>query len=282
MTAIGTRFSSLGIVITGLILTTISPGYGQSIESVWDQHDPLNTKTIDHSEWQEILDSYLVIDDLSGIHLFDYDALQINTDHRGLLDGYVENLQELDPRKFARDVQMAYWINLYNSLTVKTVVEAYPVESIMEIHERETLDSGPWKDVRAKVAGTGLTLDNIEHDILRPIWQDNRIHYAVNCASLGCPSLRSQAFTAANLELLLEESAKDFVNHARAVKIVDSTQVITSSLYFWYIEDFGDSESGILAHLEKYAHPELAEELRSFNGSFDHEYDWRLNKSIKQ
>lgn len=256
--------------------------HGQSTDSIWDKFDSENTTAIDHSDWQAILDAYLVTDDPSGIHLFDYEALHAHVSDRQRLNDYLAYLQELDPRQFARDVQMAYWINLYNALTINVVVEAYPVESIMEIHAGESPGTGPWKDVRATVAGMSLTLDNIEHDILRPIWQDNRIHYAVNCASLGCPNLASKAFMASNLEQLMDECAKDFVNHLRAVELLDEAFGVTSSLYFWYMEDFGGSEEGVLAHLQKYADQNLAEQLKSFDGSLDHEYDWRLNGGSAQ
>ncbi|MCY3594511.1 MAG: DUF547 domain-containing protein [Bacteroidetes bacterium] len=266
-----------GTGVFGLLILIVPFSYGQATDSIWEKFDSSNTTTIDHSDWQAILDTYLVTDDPSGIHLFDYQALQENTADRQRLNQYLEQLQELDPRQYARDVQMAYWINLYNAVTIRVVVDAYPVESIMQINNEEKPNSGPWKDIHATVAGIPLTLDNIEHDILRPIWQDNRIHYAVNCASLGCPNLASQAFTAANLEQLLDENAKEFVNHLRAVELLDEAFGVTSSLYFWYMEDFGDSEAGVLAHLQKYADEDLAEQLKGFEGSLDHEYDWRLN-----
>ena len=281
-TRIDSRLPQFGIGALGLLILTAPLSYGQSTDSIWDKFDSANTATIDHSDWQVILDAYLVTDDPSGIHLFDYQTLQANTTDRQRLNRYLEHLQKLDPRQYARDVQMAYWINLYNAVTIRVVVDAYPVESILQIHNGETTDSGPWKDIHATVAGVPLTLDNIEHDILRPIWQDNRIHYAVNCASLGCPNLASEAFTAENLERLMDECTKDFVNHLRAVEFLDEAFGVTSSLYFWYMEDFGGSEEGVLAHLQKYADEDLAEQLKSFDGSLDHEYDWRLNEAAAQ
>ena len=167
-------------------------------------------------------------------------------------------------------------------MTVRVVVNAYPVQSILEIHEGENAGTGPWKDIHAMVAGIPLTLDNIEHDILRPIWQDNRIHYAVNCAAMGCPDLASEAFSRDNTERLLNQGAKAFVNHLRGVELLDEAFGVTSSIYFWYIEDFGNSESGILKHLLTYAEGDLANQLTGFDGSLDHEYDWSLNAPPKQ
>ena len=266
------RMYALGMVVVG-----ITTAYGQPASSIWAEHDPDNTASLNNSDWQAVLDAYLITDDESGIHLFDYAALHANAADTKRLEDFLEYLQGLDPRAYAPDVQMAYWINLYNALTVHVVVEAYPVESILQIHEGEAADTGPWRDVRASVAGHPLTLDNIEHDILRPIWQDNRIHYAVNCASLGCPDLAEEAFSADNLERLLDQCAVAYVNHPRGVELLDEAFGVTSSLYFWYMEDFGGSEQGVLEHLRKYAEGELAEQLADFDGSLDHEYDWRLN-----
>ena len=149
-------------------------------------------------------------------------------------------LEGIDPREYRRAEQMAYWINFYNARTVKMVLDAYPVDTIREIHQGDAPMTGPWKDVCANVAGRDLTLDQIEHDILRPIWRDKRIHYAVNCAAYSCPQLMDTAFTAANTESLLEAGARAYVNSARGVDVVDDEFMVLSSIYKWYPEDFGE------------------------------------------
>ena len=270
------------LALVGLAVFADTPVVGQEAPNIWDQSDPNNSASIDHSDWQALLDTYLVTDDPSGVHLFDYGALKASEADRQRLAKYLTDLQGMDPREFARDAQMAYWINLYNAVTVRVVVDAYPVESIMHIHEGEGPDAGPWRDVHVHVAGNPLTLDNIEHDILRPIWQDNRIHYAVNCASMGCPNLAPEAHTPANLERLMDQGAKQFVNHVRGVELLDEAFGVTSSIYFWYMEDFGNSEEGVLEHFRKHAQGELAEQLKGFDGSLDHEYDWRLNDTVTE
>ncbi|MDE2661978.1 MAG: DUF547 domain-containing protein [Gemmatimonadota bacterium] len=250
---------------------------GPSTDVAWDEHDPANTARLDHGEWQALLDAYLITDDPSGVTLVDYAKLRANTADRARLAGYIDYLQGLDPRQYAKDVQMAYWINLYNAVTLRVVVDEYPVASIKDIHEGLIPGTGPWRDIHASVAGHPLTLDNIEHDILRPIWRDARIHYGVNCASIGCPNLAPEPYTAENLERLLDQAARDYVNHPRGVTLRDQASAVVSSIYFWYQEDFGDSEAGVLEHLRKYAEGDLAERLRDFDGSLDHDYDWSLN-----
>ena len=243
----------------------------------WDASDENNVETIDHSAWQTLLSTY-VASHPSGINRVDYAALKGSSEDMARLDAYLDDLQAREPRNYARAEQMAYWINFYNALTVKVVVDAYPVDSIREIHEGWLPFTGPWGDEHATVAGEELTLDNIEHGILRPIWQDGRIHYAVNCASLGCPNLALTVYTADNMEAMLDAVARAYVNHPRGVDFVDEDFMVVSSIYDWWFEDFGGSEEAVLGHLVEYAEGELAERLKDFVGAIDYEYDWALNE----
>ena len=259
-----------------LLASALAVQATEDIAAFWSQRDDSSEQQVDHSPWQAILDRYLQTDHPSGVHRFDYASLQENPEDFAALEGYLGQLQALDPRSLSAAEQMAYWINFYNALTVQVVTVAYPVDSIRDIHE-SWLDFGPWDEVHANVAGQELTLNDIEHRILRPIWKDPRIHYAVNCASYGCPNLAPQAYTAANLEELLEKGARDYVNHPRGVALADG-DLLLSSIYDWYQEDFGDSEASLIEHLLKYAEQDLAARLRGFDGGFDYEYDWSLNE----
>ncbi len=156
------------------------------LQPYWDRSDAANPAAIDHSPWQGLLDAYLDTRHPSGVHRFAYAA--VRSADRAVLRAYLAALQALDPRRYSRPEQEAYWINLYNALTVDLVLAHYPVKSIREIGGGWLL-RGPWDDAIAKVAGRALSLNDIEHGVLRPIWRDPRIHYAVNCASIGCPNL---------------------------------------------------------------------------------------------
>ena len=241
---------------------------------MWDASDESNTATIDHAPWQEILDRYLRTDDPSGVHRFDYGGLKANADDRQKLGAYLKNLATLDPRSFAKAEQMAYWINLYNALTVFVIVPRYPVDSIKDI-KSGLIDFGPWNLELIPVQGVKLTLNNIEHGILRPIWRDPRIHYAVNCASIGCPNLAPEAYRSDNLERLLEQGAMEYINHPRGAQVRDG-KLLVSSIYDWFKADFGGTDEGVFAHLARYARPELAAQLSGYD-SFDDDYDWSLN-----
>ena len=271
------RSLASGLLATAILVTSCAPPQPERI-SEWDVSDESNVEPLDHGPWQDILDTY-VDPDPRGVNVLDYAALAASSDDTAKLSGYVRYLEGTDPREYRRAEQMAYWINFYNARTVKMVLDSYPVDTIREIHQGDAPMTGPWKDVCATVAGRDLTLDQIEHDILRPIWRDKRIHYAVNCAAYSCPQLMDTAFTAANTEALLEAGARAYVNSARGVDVVDDEFVVLSSIYKWYPEDFGDTEESVIEHLAQYAEGELAAFLKGFEGTIDYDYDWKLNQA---
>ncbi len=276
MTGQNSKVSCIGALLLtlGLAISAAASGQDAELISMWDASDERSTASIDHSAWQDILDAYLISDHPSGINRFDYGALKANSEDRQKLGGYLQSLSDIDPREHSRDEQMAYWINLYNALTVYVVVPRFPVDSIKDI-KSGLIDFGPWNLELFPLQGEKLTLNQIEHGILRPIWQDPRIHYAVNCASHGCPNLAGRAYQAETLEQMLEASAREYVNHPRGAQIVDD-ELIVSSIYDWYKVDFGNTSEGVIAHLSKYAEPELKAQLAKFD-DFDDDYDWRLN-----
>jgi hypothetical protein len=240
----------------------------------WQAHDPAATARIDHGPWDRILATY-VAPDAAGVNRFDYAG--VSAPDRAALDGYVAGLAALPVRRYARAEQLAFWINLYNALTVQLVLAHFPVDSIRDIDISPGLFAdGPWDKPLLTIEGQAVTLNDIEHRILRPIWRDPRIHYALNCASVGCPDLQRRAFTAAGTEALLEAAARGYVNSPRGVRIAKDN-LIVSSIYVWFSEDFGGGDAGIIAHLKRYAEPALAARLTGFQTLGGHAYDWALN-----
>ena len=268
------------VIVSVFLILNPAAASGKTMPgSFWDAGNEANTEEIDHSSWQRILDGYLQVK-RGGINRFDYAALKANPRDRAILKSYLDYLQGIDPRLYSKAEQKAYWINLYNSLTVRLVVDAYPVNSIREVCEDRNPDSkcsGPWKEKHAKVAGRELTLDNIENNILRPVWKDSLIHYGLSCASYGCPNLLKTAFTAKNTKKLLSVAAREYVNHPRGASFMGDGLIIISSIYEWYSEDFGKNEQDIIKHLQSYADKKLAKRLENFKGTIDYEYDWSLN-----
>lgn len=231
----------------------------------------------ENAVWAEILETYLRSGDEGQPNLFDYQALAADTEDRGDLELYIAALEGTPVSTLSREEQFAFWVNLYNALTVKVVLDHYPVPSIRKIGISPGLFSvGPWGAKLVTVEGKRLSLDNIEHDILRPGWQDPRIHYAVNCASIGCPNLAPEPYEAATLESQLDEAARDYINSPRGIDVRGS-RVRASKIYDWYGEDFGDSHADILAHVRQYADKDLLAEIEGIDRISSFAYDWALN-----
>jgi hypothetical protein len=138
------------------------------------------------------------------------------------------------------------------------------------------LSGGPWKAKVVKIQGVELSLDDIEHGILRPVFKDPRVHYAVNCASISCPNLRTEASIGAKLNQQLDSAARDYVNSPRGVRFENGRPVI-SSIYVWYEDDFGGTDQGVLDHLRRYAAPPLERRLAGVKSIGKDAYDWGLN-----
>lgn len=239
----------------------------------WQAHDNDSDVRVDHQPWQDFLDRFVDTDN-QGINRVDYAA--VDDEAQQHLAQYLEQLQSTPVSQLNRREQLAFWINLYNAQTLFTVLEHYPVKSIRDIDISGLFSNGPWGAELLEVEGQALTLDDIEHRILRPIWRTPLIHYAVNCAALGCPNLQRQAFTADNARALMSQAAFDYINHPRGARFDHEGELSVSSIYFWFAEDFGGRE-GILPHLKRYATPSLAQRLETTEGIDDHHYDWSLN-----
>ena len=239
---------------------------------LWDQADAQSTQVVDHGKWQQFLDLYLH-ESPDGINRLAYEQVA-SGDGAALLDAYIAETTSIDPRLLNKDEQIAYWVNMYNALTVKVVLQ-YPSKGSILRMGKKLFVFGPWDDKVATIAGEELTLNDIEHRILRPIWNDHRIHYAVNCASIGCPNLAKMAYTGANAESLLAEGERDYLQHERGITL-KGRRVTISQIFEWYGVDFGSNEQDVLRYLAQH-HEGLAavEDLSKLKVKYD--YDWKLN-----
>jgi hypothetical protein len=246
----------------------------------WTVNDPASAIAVDHSPWDRLLDAYVVADHPSGVNRVRYG--DVTSGDRRLLDGYVSSLEAVTVSRLNRSEQEAYWINLYNALTLKVVLDRYPVKSIRDIDlPGSGPGGGPWQAKLLTVEGERLSLDDIEHRILRPIWKDPRLHYALNCASVGCPDLQPSSYGAENLDDMLERAAREFVGSPRGVRFEARPAkgtLVLSSIYDWFIEDFGGTRESLFAHLLRYLPPEGKARLERFGGAVRYEYDWALNE----
>jgi hypothetical protein len=246
----------------------------------WRGNDPTSQVVIDHQLWGTFLRRY-VVEEPDGINRLRYG--EVSAVDRQALERYIENMSKVVVRSLNQAEQFAYWVNLYNALTVKVVLDHYPIRSIRDISlggsffpSFITGGSGPWQAKLTQIEGAAVGLDDIEHRILRPLFKDNRIHYAVNCASIGCPTLMLVPFTAANLQTMLDRSARLYVNHPRGAR-AERAGLTVSSIYRWYMEDFGGNWQGVLAHLGRFANATTAQMLAPFKTISADSYDWELN-----
>jgi hypothetical protein len=237
--------------------------------SIWTPSDEASTATIDHSTWNEFLSEYVSYDQGLAMNVMDYAGAKGRGESQ--LRRYISEMEKIKILSYSRAEQKAYWINLYNAVTVKLILDFYPLNSIRDI-SFGIFGPGPWDEELVTVEGTGLTLNDIEHRILRPIWNDPRIHFAVNCASIGCPDLWDVAYTAENTESIMDQAALRYANHPRGVRF-EGDRLVLSSIFNWYSVDFKPSPQVYLAGLRSNERG-----LANWNGWISHEYDWALNR----
>ncbi len=231
----------------------------------------------DHGVWDEILSKYAV----EGGRRFDYAGLK---KEGGALAAYVDALAEVDLGSLSGPELEALFINAYNAYTVRTILDrvsasgGFEIESIRDIEDVFTREAHV-------VGGFRLSLDNIEHNILRPTFQDPRLHFAVNCASISCPPLPADAFEAERLDEQLEAATKNALGSSDYASVEDGGLLLTKILE-WYGTDFVNpdyrgSEESLPAFVLRYANEDVRRFLEERNLEVEvrfRDYDWRLNK----
>ena len=243
------------------------------VDPIFEINNPSSLVTVDHSLWDAFLTKF-VSPDSQGLNRVCYKAVS-SADFQ-TLQCYLQRLQAIDVRQLNRNEQLAYWFNLYNARTILAVLEKYPIRSIRQIKENLTDFVGPFDDEGAvMVLGKSLSLNDIESGIIRPIFNDPRIHYALNCASYGCPNLATTAWRSHDLDARLNGAAFDYINSGRAIK-TSIFGLKTSKIYKWYAADFG-GEAGVLNHLRQYANNDTLQKLNCQSSIQGYFYDWSLN-----
>jgi Protein of unknown function, DUF547 len=256
--------------------------YRKTLWPKWEINDPLSKQSIKHDTFAQFLNKNLTTND-EGINLVDYP--NISNEERELLNHYIWQMSQININKFNRDVQLAFWLNLYNALTIKVVLDHYPVKSIQDINISPGLFSvGPWGANLIRIQNTALSLDDIHNRIIRPIWNDARTHYAINPATIGAANLSKTTFAGNVIDEQLNQVAKNYVNSLRGVQVIDK-KLIVSKIYSWYEEDFGGNKQDIINHIKLFADDHLKKKLEQVKTIDGYMYNWHLNtthKKIKQ
>jgi hypothetical protein len=191
------------------------------------------------------------------------------------LDRYLKILENVDPGILSRNEQFAFYINAYNAWTIKLILSGYP--GVTSIKDLGSLLKSPWKKKIVRIDGKVITLDHVEHEILRPRYKDPRVHFAINCAAKSCPPLRPEPFNGNILERQLDDSTRSFINNPQSYRLDDS-ELYVSRIFKWFSEDFNEDIFGFFL---KYATGNLKKELKSKSERIVVqylEYDWSLNE----
>jgi Protein of unknown function, DUF547 len=190
-----------------------------------------------------------------------YKALQAE---RAILDSVVAQFQAVAPQKeWPKNERLAYWINAYNLFTVQLIVNNYPVKKITNLDGGKT-----WDVKRIELDGKKYSLNQIENEILRPQFKDARIHFAINCAAESCPPLHNRAFTAENVQSLLDKRTRKFIRSS--ANTLTESNIKISKIFDWYSSDFGD----IVTFLNKYASVKIKTDAKVEYK----DYIWNINE----
>ncbi len=191
------------------------------------------------------------------------------------LDTYLAILSNTDVDSLLKTEQFAFYINAYNAFTIKLILTKYP--GINSIKEIGTFFTNPWQKKFIILQKRTVTLDHIEHDILRPRFKDARVHFSINCASKSCPRLRNEPYESTTLEAQLDEQAKLFINDKKNSFFKDNT-LFLSKIFSWFGEDFSQKP---IQFILQYANDDLKAAIRSAGHDIKLSYlsyDWSLNR----
>lgn len=246
------------LLIVGLLLLVIQACGPSEVNS--------DAKPVSHALWDQLLNKHVSANGRVNYKGFQADSVQLNS--------YLKLLESAHPNEanWSTAERMAYWINAYNAYTVKLILKHYPVKSIKDIGGAIPFVNSSW-DIRfIVIEGNTYDLNNIEHGILRQRFNDPRIHFAINCASVSCPNLRAEAYTAKHLDTQLDEQAVLFINDPNKNQL-STDPVRVSKIFSWFEGDF-TTEGSLMEFLNQYAEQPIPIDV-----AVRHlDYNWSLNE----
>lgn len=244
------------------VLIWVQDARGDAVDwqAIYQKHTP----TMTHHDWDTLLQQHVSTTGQVDYQDFIADSTRLNK--------YLNDLSRHVPsNNWSEPEQLAYWINAYNAFTVKLIMDHYPVKSIKDIADGLPMIASPWDIKFFKIGNVDFDLNTIEHKILRAKFKEPRIHFAINCASVSCPKLRAEAYSAAQLEAQLEAQTMDFLNHPTK-NIINHEVTQLSQIFDWFRGDFVEC-GGVFKFIQKYNH-----NIREGNKVELLKYDWKLNE----
>jgi hypothetical protein len=250
------KYRTISHIVLLLIFISISGG--------WSSRS-LAGASVDHSIYAELLTKYVK----NG--RVDYAGFK---SEESMLDDYLKILEAVDSKNLSDDEQFAFYTNAYNAWTIKLILSGYP--EVKSIKDYGNIFKSPWKKEIVRIDGKVITLDNVEHDILRPRFKDPRVHFAINCAAISCPPLRSEPFEGDILSSQLDDSTRSFLNNPTSYRFEGNTFFV-SRIFKWFAEDFNHD---VLSFYLKFAEGDLKQMLQANQKNIQVkylDYDWSLN-----
>ena len=269
-TRIAARVLPLGLLLTiavGCSAPTAARADGHPLTLAVEAGLKEGKSTFDHSSYDQLLRKHV-----SETGAVSYTGL---AKERKTLQQYIKSIERADFSKYGREELLALIINAYNALTLDWIIDNWPLESIRDTHK-------PWKEKRHKVGGATVSLDFLEHQLLRvpELFTEPRIHFGVNCASKGCPPLRNEAYVGSKVRDQLEDATVKALRQKGQLEVRDG-RVWVSMIFSWFGDDFRRGESNLATFLIPRAPAPAAKILREEGeGSIRYlDYDWSLNGS---
>jgi len=264
------KFLKYSLVLP-LVIAFSAPAIAQAQASYGSGN---NYQAAKDASWPVVMQNYLTAPDATGLVRIDYARLQ-NSPDRAALEAYITSLTAQNPDAMSPDAAVSYWANLYNAVTVDVILDNYPVKSIRDI-KSGVFKPGPWDLKLITVNGKSLSLNDIEHGIMRKQFPSPHVHYMVNCASVGCPNLVGGEWRAETLDADRDRAARAFINSPRGAKVTRNG-IVASSIYKWFKEDFGGNKTSVVKHFRQYANADLATAIDNGLTIKSYDYDWSLN-----
>lgn len=277
--AIGVLVSTALVVllVVGAILWVKRPGWLRSLAVSWFGPPQVELSesyagaqgeaTFDHTDFDRLLEAHV---DADGF--VDYAGLAQGQE---VLDAYIASLADAPFDDLARDERLALLINAYNAFTLRLILDHYPTDSIQSIPDEQR-----WDAVRWSLLGQTYSLNQIEHELVRPNFREPRIHFALVCAAIGCPPLRAEAYSGERLEEQLEEQTRGAHRSERWLRYHAGADTLElTSLYEWYGGDFEQVAGSIIEYAARYRE-DLSRDLAAGHSPTVRflDYDWSLNE----
>ena len=256
------------------LLAGVVSELGSTVHAQGRATTQVDRDTVDHSPFTRVLQRH--VDEAGSV---DYDGLSATSD--GELHSYVQDLATVSLKGWPREDRLAFWINAYNALTLKLIVEHYPVQNIWAITPgpAEPKEDSPFQIEVGRVADTVRTLDEIEHEIIRQRFDEPRIHFALVCAAQSCPRLRREAYRGDVLDAQLDDQARTFLHDEEKNRIpAGPDRIALSRILKWYGSDFGPSTDALQRFIARYFDGPVRRTLGTAGYRITYRsYDWSLN-----